>query len=120
VRGLILEITISQIQNQHIHIEKHTSQESTGTYIDPHTTTIIRETADVNTSLKLTSMLLNGKNYQAWAKVAKISLKDKCQLGYINGTRTRPITATEAKECEVQSNVILSWLLHLMEPNVNE
>jgi gag-polypeptide of LTR copia-type len=37
-------------------------------------------------------MLLNDKNYQAWAKAAIISLKGKDKLGYINGTRPRPVT----------------------------
>jgi gag-polypeptide of LTR copia-type len=39
-----------------------------------------------------TSMLLNDKNYQVWAKAAIISLKGKGKLGYINGTRPRPVT----------------------------
>jgi gag-polypeptide of LTR copia-type len=54
-------------------------------------TTIIRETSDINTSLRLTSMLLNGKNYQFWAKAATISLKGKGKLGYVNGTRPKPV-----------------------------
>jgi gag-polypeptide of LTR copia-type len=62
------------------------SQESTSTCVSSHTTTIIREAVDVNTSLKLTSMLLNDKNYQVWAKAARISLKGKGKLGYIDGS----------------------------------
>jgi gag-polypeptide of LTR copia-type len=53
-------------------------------------------------------MLLNGKkNYQSWAKIVRICLKGKEKLGYIEGTRLRPITVTEAKQWEIQDNIIL-------------
>ncbi|XP_078165558.1 uncharacterized protein LOC144560267, partial [Carex rostrata] len=44
---------------------------------------------DANTSLKLTPMLLNGKNYQSWSKSAIISLKGKeiSEL-FLHGTDT--------------------------------
>jgi gag-polypeptide of LTR copia-type len=74
------------------------SVESTGNIIGINTTITVRDIMDVNTSLKLTSMLLNDKNYQAWAKAVRISLKGKGKLGYINGTRPKPITAIEAEE----------------------
>jgi gag-polypeptide of LTR copia-type len=85
-----------------------------------NTTATTKEIMDVNTSLKLISMFLNGKNYQAWAKPARISLKGKGKLRYINSTRPRPVPATEAEEWEVQDNIILSWLLHSMKPNISE
>jgi gag-polypeptide of LTR copia-type len=96
------------------------SVDSTSTATGTNVTATTKETMDINTSLKLTSMLLNGKNYQAWAKAARISLKGKGKLGYINGTRPRPVAITEAEEWEVQDSIILSWLLHSMEPNISE
>jgi gag-polypeptide of LTR copia-type len=65
------------------------SIDSTSTATGINVTVTIKETMDVNTSLKLTSILLNGKNYQIWAKAARISLKRKDKLGYINGIRSR-------------------------------
>jgi gag-polypeptide of LTR copia-type len=56
------------------------AQETIGT----NTTTIIREATNINNSLKLTFMLLNSKNYQSWAKGARISLKGKDKLGKTN------------------------------------
>jgi gag-polypeptide of LTR copia-type len=100
--------------------QKVMSVESTGNIIGINTTITVRDIMDVNTSLKLTSMLLNDKNYQAWAKAVRISLKGKGKLGYINGTRPKPIIAIEAEEWEVQDSLILSWLLHSMEPNISE
>jgi hypothetical protein len=41
------------------------SVDSTSTATGTNTTATTKETMDINTSLKLTSMLLNGKNYQA-------------------------------------------------------
>jgi gag-polypeptide of LTR copia-type len=84
------------------------SVDSTSTATGTNVTATIKETMDINTSLKLTSMLLNGKNYQTWAKIARISLKGKDKLGYINGTRPRPVAITEAEEWEVQDSIILS------------
>jgi gag-polypeptide of LTR copia-type len=96
------------------------SHESTGTGIDTNTTTSTRETMDINTSLRLTSMLLNGKNYRSWAKATRISLRGKGKIGYIDGTRQKPITALEAEEWEIQDSIILSWLLHSIEPSISE
>jgi hypothetical protein len=78
-------------------------------------TTIIKETSDINVSLRLASMLLNDKNYQSWTKAAIISLK-----GYVNGTRLKFIIPTEIEEWEIQDNSIMSWLLHSMKPQIGE
>jgi gag-polypeptide of LTR copia-type len=96
------------------------SHESTGTSINTNTITSTRETIDINTSLRLTSMLLNGKNYQSRAKPTQISLRGKGKIGYIDGTRQKQTTAREAEEWEVQDSIILSWLLHSMEPDISE
>jgi gag-polypeptide of LTR copia-type len=84
------------------------------------TQTIIRENPNISTSLRLTSMLLNGKNYQSWAKAATISLRDKGKLGYTHGNKPKPITPTETEEWEIQDSVVMSWLLHSMEPQIIE
>jgi gag-polypeptide of LTR copia-type len=95
------------------------SHESTGTGIDTNTTTSTRETMNINTSLRLTSMLLN-INYQSWAKASRISLRGKGKIGYIDGTRQKPTTTLEVEEWEIQDSIILSWLLHSMEPSISE
>jgi gag-polypeptide of LTR copia-type len=95
------------------------SEENTGISTST-TTTIIKETIDTNTFVKLTPMLLNGKNYQPWAIAAHISLKGKGKLGFINGTKQRPTTLIEDEEWELQDSVIMSWLLHSMESNISE
>jgi gag-polypeptide of LTR copia-type len=78
--------------------QKAMSVKSTGNIIGINTTITTRDVMDVNTSLKLTSMLINGKNYQSCAKAVRIPLKGKGKLGYINGTRPKSITAIEAEE----------------------
>jgi gag-polypeptide of LTR copia-type len=65
-------------------------------------------------------MLLNDKNYQFWAKAAPISLRGKGKLGYINGIRPKPVIPAEIEEWEIQDNIIMSWLLHSMEPQIGE
>jgi gag-polypeptide of LTR copia-type len=46
-------------------------------------------------------MLLNGKNYQSWAKTAAISLRGKGKLGCINGTKAKPTTTEETEEWKI-------------------
>jgi gag-polypeptide of LTR copia-type len=53
---------------------------------------------DFNSSQKLTNIPLNGRNYLAWSKAAKISLKGKGLLGFINGNRPRPTDTGDAQE----------------------
>jgi gag-polypeptide of LTR copia-type len=53
---------------------------------------------DFNSSQKLTNVPLDGRNYLAWSKAAKISLKGKGLLGFINGNRPRPIDTGDAQE----------------------
>jgi gag-polypeptide of LTR copia-type len=79
------------------------------------TTIIIRETSDINTSLRLTYVLLNDKTYQLWVKAAMISLRGKKKLGYFNGTKSKPPIPAEVEEREIEDNNIMSWLLHSME-----
>jgi gag-polypeptide of LTR copia-type len=52
--------------------------------------TFLRPNIDFNASQKLTNTLLNGKNYIRWAKFARVTLKGKGLLGYVNGSRVRP------------------------------
>jgi gag-polypeptide of LTR copia-type len=53
---------------------------------------------DFNSSQKLTSIPLDGRNYLVWSKAAKISLKGKGLLGFINGNRPRPTDTGDAQE----------------------
>jgi gag-polypeptide of LTR copia-type len=73
---------------------------------------------DTNTSMKLTPMLLNGKNYQSWSKSAIISLKGKGKHGYITGDKKKPDANSE--EWEIHDNLIMSWLLNFMPPEISE
>jgi gag-polypeptide of LTR copia-type len=50
----------------------------------------LRPNTDFNSSQKLTNIPLNGKNYIPWEKTAKVTLKGKRLLGYVNGSRVRP------------------------------
>jgi gag-polypeptide of LTR copia-type len=53
---------------------------------------------DFNSSQKLINVPLDGRNYLAWSKAAKISLKGKGLLGFINGNRPRPTDLGDAQE----------------------
>jgi gag-polypeptide of LTR copia-type len=66
---------------------------------------ILKPNADFNSFQKLTNVPLNGKNYISWLKAARVSLKSKRLLGYINGTRVRSNGGAEAHdECNMMDN----------------
>jgi gag-polypeptide of LTR copia-type len=60
--------------------------------------TILRPNVDFNSSQKLTNVPLNGKNYIPWTKAARVTLKGKWLLGYVNGSRIRPSEGTEVQD----------------------
>jgi gag-polypeptide of LTR copia-type len=77
------------------------TQEGIFTFPRPNQTqisTILRPNVDFNASQKLTNAPLNGKNYIPWAKAAKVTLKGKVLLGYVNGSRVRPSEGVEAQD----------------------
>ncbi|XP_078179596.1 uncharacterized protein LOC144573717 [Carex rostrata] len=85
-----------------------------------HTTTIIRHYADFNSSQKLTNVPLNGKNYIPWAKAAKVTLKAKRLLGYINGSKKRPMEGTEAQEeWDMVDSQAMTLISNSIEPQLS-
>jgi gag-polypeptide of LTR copia-type len=53
---------------------------------------------DFNSSQKLSHVLLNGNNYLTWAKTARVTLKGKSLLRFINGAKRRPEEGIEAQD----------------------
>ena len=51
-----------------------------------------------NTGQVLTPILLNGANYERWAKLMLNSLKSKRKTGFVDGTLTRPVNKPEEEE----------------------
>jgi hypothetical protein len=50
----------------------------------------LRSNTDFNSFQKLTNISLNDKNYIPWTKTARMTLKGKGLLAYINESRIRP------------------------------
>ena len=73
-----------------------------------------------NTTLKLTTFPLNGKNYSIWLNPAERALSGKRALGFVNGRITRP-TDTSSEEYEnwyYNDNLVYTWILNSMEPSL--
>ncbi|XP_070682505.1 uncharacterized protein [Malus domestica] len=74
-------------------------------------------------NLVLVSKKLNGDNYISWAHGMQISLSAKNKLGFIIGDVQEPSYSDEPdahaawRHC---NDMILSWLLHSLEPNLQE
>jgi gag-polypeptide of LTR copia-type len=55
---------------------------------------------------KLTSVLLNGNNYQVWVRQATFGLISRDRLEYVTGDKPRPVltgaTATDAEKANIK------------------
>ena len=71
-----------------------------------------------NNSSKLTSKLLNGKNYMPWARAATISLRGRGKLAYVTGKKPKPKDNSE--EWEMCDSQIMSSILSSIEPQLSE
>jgi len=83
-------------------------------------TTIIRHQADFNSSQKLTNIPLNGKNYIQWAKAAKVTLKAKRLLGYVNGSKKRPTqNADDQEEWDMIDSQAMTLITNSIDPQLS-
>jgi gag-polypeptide of LTR copia-type len=83
--------------------------------------TFIRPNIDFNASQKLTNTLFNGKNYIPWAKFARVTLKGKLLLGYVNGSRVRPTKGVELHdEWDMVDSQVMTFISNSLEPQLSE
>jgi gag-polypeptide of LTR copia-type len=99
--------------------------EETFTFPTPNQTTqistFLRPNTDFNASQKLTNALLNGKNYIPWAKVARVTLKGKGLLGYVNANRVRPIEWVKSQdEWDMVDSQVMTLISNSLEPQLSE
>ncbi|XP_010495389.1 PREDICTED: uncharacterized protein LOC104772479 [Camelina sativa] len=75
--------------------------------------------ASYHTGHVQTPILLNGSNYERWAKLMTISLRTKRKLGFINGTLLRSTTDTkEAERWDMVNSMIIGWIYSSIEPHL--
>ncbi|EEF38438.1 conserved hypothetical protein [Ricinus communis] len=77
--------------------------------------------SDVNTSQKLTSILLNEFNYLPWSREVTIALGGRSRLGFINSKEKAP--AIESSEYETwlsKDQMVMPWILNSMERGITE
>jgi gag-polypeptide of LTR copia-type len=83
--------------------------------------TITRPNVDFNSSQKLTNVPLNGKNYISWAKAARLTLKGKGLLGYVNGNRVRPTEGAEVQdEWDMIDSQVMTLISNFLDPQLSE
>jgi gag-polypeptide of LTR copia-type len=80
-----------------------------------------RTNFDFNSSQKLTNVPMNGRNYIPWAKAARVTLKGKGLLGFINGNKIRPETGTEEQEeWDMVDSQGMTLITNSLEPQLSE
>ncbi|ESQ34249.1 hypothetical protein EUTSA_v10009346mg, partial [Eutrema salsugineum] len=64
-----------------------------------------------NTGQVLTPILLNGSNYERWAKLMLNSLRTKRKIGFVDGTLKRPSdNSDEAEKWDMVNSMIIGWI----------
>jgi gag-polypeptide of LTR copia-type len=61
------------------------------------------------TSDKLTSILLDGKNYNIWVRQATFGLIGRDKLEFVNGEATIPVPVTPENPIEDEKRAIREW-----------
>lgn len=72
--------------------------------------------SDVNTSKKLTVVLLNEFNYLPWSRAITIGLGGRSRLGFINGKEKSPGSNIWLSK----DQMVISWILNSMECSLAE
>ncbi|ESQ29491.1 hypothetical protein EUTSA_v10023972mg, partial [Eutrema salsugineum] len=69
----------------------------------------------------LTPMLLNGDNYEMWAKLARNNLVAKHKLGFIDGSLSKPSAESNDYQRWIQTNsMLVGWLYASLDPKVQK
>ncbi|ESQ56223.1 hypothetical protein EUTSA_v10027425mg, partial [Eutrema salsugineum] len=69
-----------------------------------------------NTGQVLTPILLNGSNYERWAKLMLNSLRTKRKIGFVDGTLKRPSdNSDEAEKWDMVNSMIIGWIYSSVE-----
>jgi gag-polypeptide of LTR copia-type len=83
----------------------------------------------MTTNDKLTSVLLNGNNYQVWVRQANFGLISRDKLDHVTGDKKRPIpagaAATDAEKASIKrwdrdDTLVIGWLLASMETQISD
>jgi gag-polypeptide of LTR copia-type len=115
---LKIPVTINPTINQNIKM----TEENPNLYtFENQISTFLRCNSELNASQKLTNVPLNEKNYIPWAKAARVTLKGKGLLGYINGNKVRPIFGVEAQEeWEMLDSQVMTLITNSIQPQLSE
>jgi gag-polypeptide of LTR copia-type len=83
--------------------------------------TRLRSNTEFNSSQKLINVPLNGRNYIPWAKAAKVTLKNKGLLGFINENKIRSqIGAEEQEDWDIMDSQAMTLITNSLEPQLFE
>ena len=79
------------------------------------------ESGDPNTSLRLTSILLNDFNYISWANAMSLALGGRQKLSFISEKAKVPALSSEEYEAwNAQDQMVRAWILNSMEPKLQQ
>ena len=68
----------------------------------------------------LTPILLNGDNYERWAKLARNNLRAKQKLGFIDGTLQKPApTSADYDKWATVNSMLIGWLYASINPKIH-
>jgi hypothetical protein len=82
--------------------------------------TSLKPNIDFNSSQKIINVPINGKSYISWAKTAKVTLKSKWLLGYVNESRVRSNEGAKAQdEWNMMDSQAMTLISNSLEPQLS-
>jgi len=72
-------------------------------------------------SQRLTSILLNGRNFLPWSRAVTIALGGRSRLGHITGQTKAPDEShPNFEEWQASDHGVMTWIFNSMEPKIYE
>ena len=101
------------------------SEVTSGTNTNPHpnpnsnSTTNSVDPLMVASSLQISNLKLNGRNYLEWSQSVKLAIDGRGKLGHLTGEVTAPDpTDSQFRTWRSENSLVMAWLLNSMEPTI--
>ncbi|XP_022848803.1 uncharacterized protein LOC111371127 [Olea europaea var. sylvestris] len=74
-----------------------------------------------STSLQITTIWLNGKNFLQWSRSALMVIRGRGRLGYVTGTTIKPDESDPTYATwDAQNSMVMAWIVNSMEEDIRE
>ncbi|XP_072077273.1 uncharacterized protein [Arachis hypogaea] len=112
--------SIAQFMNHIASLQAHLNRGSTNSALDLHPSNPFYLHPSENPGIPISTVILNGKNYNTWSRSMLLALKSKNKLGFIDGTIAKPEENDNLFGLWDRCNTyIVAWINLSLEPSIS-